>query len=104
MRHPGRNVLAFAFPDAGSFLAHSRFLSRPSADLAEPITRSRIDPRSTLLALARRPPGLRGGDFSPRRLLLLAGDGLGRAFAGTGIGMGALTTHRKAAAMPQSTV
>src|ERR1700730_2469310 len=41
---------------------------------------------------------------APGRLLLLAGNRLGRAFAGAGVGMSALTTDRQAAAMPQSTV
>src|SRR5262245_24124384 len=44
---------------------------------------------------------------SPRTgnaLLLLAGNRLGRALAGPGIGMRTLAAHRQAAAVPQSTV
>src|ERR1700753_2145962 len=37
-------------------------------------------------------------------LLLLAGDGLGRALARTRIGVGALTAHRQAATMTQATI
>src|ERR1700675_329056 len=40
----------------------------------------------------------------PDQLLLLAGDRLGRALAGPGVGMGALTTNRQAAAMTQPTI
>src|SRR5260370_5589411 len=99
MRDPGRNVLALALADAGSFFAHSRFLSRPGAELAEPITRSRIDPRSTSNCACRRRPACAvaiAGALG--RLLLLAGDRLGRAFAGTGIGIRSLPTPGKAAA------
>src|SRR5262245_26337904 len=38
------------------------------------------------------------------KLLLLAGDRLCRTLAGTGVGVGPLTAHRKAAAMTEATV
>src|SRR5260370_13277111 len=102
MRDPGRNVLALALTDAGSFFAHSRFLSRPGADPAEPVTRSRTDPRSTFGRARRRQPACAVGiACAPGWLLLLAGNRLGRAFAGAGIGMSALTTNGQAAALPQ---
>jgi hypothetical protein len=37
-------------------------------------------------------------------LFLLAGDRLGRTLAGTGVGVGALTAHRQATAMAQTTI
>jgi hypothetical protein len=37
-------------------------------------------------------------------LFLLAGNWFGRTFAGPGIGMGALSAHRKAAPVPQAAV
>src|SRR3954447_26171193 len=49
-------------------------------------------------------------DYSPlpirysRKLLLLAGDRLGRALARTRIGMGALAAHRQSAAMAQAAI
>src|ERR1700694_1653201 len=57
MRDTGRNVLALALADAGSFLAHSRFLSRPGADLAEPISPGLGSARDRhFVALARHQP------------------------------------------------
>src|SRR3979411_2697224 len=68
-------------------------------------SRSRIDPRSTFSCARRKQPaGAAGIACSPGRLLLLAGDRLGRTLAGAGVGMGALTAHRQAAAMPQPPV
>src|ERR1700722_17939593 len=69
---------------------------------------SRADRGQSRTGISGRKPdavGLRIGDFCILpRLLLLAGDRLGRTLAGAGIGMGALTAHRKATAMPQPSV
>src|SRR5450755_212301 len=50
--------------------------------------------RDRFRCACRRQAGSRGRDcLFPGKLLLLAGDRLGRALAGAGIGMGALTAH-----------
>src|SRR6266436_6340074 len=55
-----------------------------------------------------RPGALVLSGLAPHGLLLadllLAGDCLGLALAGTGVGLGALAVHRQAAAMPQALV
>src|SRR6478735_8120095 len=46
----------------------------------------------------------RHAPFATRQLFLLAGDRLGRALARARIGVGALTTHRQAAAMTKAAI
>src|SRR5262249_45290587 len=79
VRHAGRDVLFFASANTGGFFTHNN----PRH------ARGRAGSRLSLLTAV---------------LFLLAGDGLGWAFAGARVGVGALSTNRQAAPVTQSAV
>jgi len=81
MRDAGRDVLALAAFYAGSFFCHSSIPSNAP-----------VMPGARIIAfggacLADRLGGVTASNFD-LKLLFLAGNGLGLAFAGPGIGMG----------------
>src|SRR5262245_40854333 len=82
MRDAGCDVLSFAPTDAGGFLTHSQSF-RACAPLRAPAS-SCLSSRS--------------------RGLLFPGNGLGRAFTGARVGMGALAANRKPLAVAQAAV
>jgi hypothetical protein len=103
VRHARRDVLAFAAATRAASLAIF-FLSRYQHRRNTSGSTGMHPTHGNLKAVVAEPP--LKAPHTPReaQLLLLAGNRLCRTLAGTGIGVGPLTTHRQATTMAQTAV